>query len=234
MEALPGCRWRKPGGSALTGVLPPTDISQGCEMTPEVGLKNEASAHAYSIRSSLMPHVRRIVLAGTGVSPLVGRHYYQPLVHVAQAELVCLPWAGLAHVEDAVAFLRSELAGETLSLVGHSQGGLIAAVYASRWPDDVAHVVTIGAPLQGSMLCYLPALFPASLDMRPGNTPRVTCHPGMVNVVGLRDSLVLPYHSGLVSGAKHVRVDCGHLRLPVHPDTLTVVGDVLAEQKVAA
>jgi hypothetical protein len=26
-----------------------TDISQGCEMTPEWELKNEASAHAYSI-----------------------------------------------------------------------------------------------------------------------------------------------------------------------------------------
>ena len=171
--------------------------------------------------------MRRIVLAGTFVSPLVGKHYYGPLVDVARAELVCLPYAGMGHVDDAVAYLRSELAGERLSLVGHSQGGLIAAVYASRWPGDVGHVVTIGAPLQGSMLCYLPALFPASWDMRPGNTPRVTCHPGMVNVVGLRDSLVLPYHSGLVSGATHVRVDCGHLRLPVHPDTLTVVGDVL-------
>ena len=48
-------RWRPfqvAAGENPTREISLTDISQGCEMTPEVGLKNEASAHAYSTISS--------------------------------------------------------------------------------------------------------------------------------------------------------------------------------------
>jgi hypothetical protein len=47
MEALPGCRWGKPESKDST------DDSRGRELTPEVALKNGASAHAHSI--TLLP-----------------------------------------------------------------------------------------------------------------------------------------------------------------------------------
>lgn len=168
-----------------------------------------------------------VLVAGTGVTSRFGRWYYRPLTAATSGHLMVLPWYGLAPVEHAIQALRAELAGEKVNLLGHSQGGLVAAAYATRWPDEVATVITLAAPLSGTVLCHLPQPFPAGLDMRPGNTPEVGLHPGMVNVVARRDRLVLPYTSGLLPGAQHVRVDTGHLGLPAHPETLRIVHEAL-------
>src|SRR6266542_2356644 len=44
---------------------------------------------------------------------------------------------------------RSGLNHETIDLLGHSDGGLIALRYALRWPDRVRTLIIVGSPVRG-------------------------------------------------------------------------------------
>jgi pimeloyl-ACP methyl ester carboxylesterase len=44
--------------------------------------------------------------------------------------------------------IRAETGAERVGLVGHSWGGIVAAIMAARWPDEVGPLVLIGCPYQ--------------------------------------------------------------------------------------
>ncbi len=55
----------------------------------------------------------------------------------------------LARLARDVEDTRSGLNDETIDLLGHSYGGLIALRYALRWPDRVRTLIIVGCPVRG-------------------------------------------------------------------------------------
>jgi len=69
--------------------------------------------------------------------------------------------------------------GRKVHLIGHSLGGIIARSLATQRPDEIASVITLGAPLRGTVL-----------------------HPSVLNAAKLVRKQILDQHGG------HVLPDC--------------------------
>jgi len=176
-----------------------------------------------------MSTVRRYVIAGTIVPQPVANAYYAALANRAEAEILVLPHGGLGSVEATVDHMIDVLCLQegTVELIGHSQGGLVAAMIAARCPEAVQRVITIGAPLGGSLWCRLPPLFPAMHDM---SVPHPLCScVDMVNIVGSHDKVVVPWTSGLIPGSVHHVVPTGHLGLVNHRSVLAIVAGLFGD-----
>ncbi|MBA3978158.1 MAG: hypothetical protein H0X50_08225 [Nitrosopumilus sp.] len=67
-------------------------------------------------------------------------------------------------------YVLQQARSEQVNIVGHSKGGLDARVYLYRGTNDVAHLIMIGTPNNGSPQAelYIDAeCLPASADLRP-------------------------------------------------------------------
>ncbi len=52
---------------------------------------------------------------------------------------------------------KSPIKNQTFSIMGHSYGGLIARIYAQKYPSSLLHtLITVGSPHQGTALAYKP------------------------------------------------------------------------------
>jgi triacylglycerol esterase/lipase EstA (alpha/beta hydrolase family) len=71
------------------------------------------------------------------------------------------------HVAEKAASIRAETGQSQLILIGHSMGGLVSALYATKLApaDSVTDVITLGSPLGGTHLARL-ALGPNGKEMR--------------------------------------------------------------------
>lgn len=166
---------------------------------------------------------RRFVIAGTGVLQPFANAYYRALAERADACVLALPHGGIGPVDESVARITEVVsaAGGPVELIGHSQGGLVAAMLARSCPVLVRRVVTIGAPLAGTLWCRVPVPVPGLHDMA---VPHAICPADRItNIVGSHDTVVVPWQSGLVPGAVHHVVPAGHIALPNHPVVLDIV-----------
>lgn len=59
--------------------------------------------------------------------------------------------------------------GERISILGHSQGGLVAISLGKRFPNKVDKVVSLGVPYDGTYVAYLNYFVPGARDMVPGS-----------------------------------------------------------------
>lgn len=78
-------------------------------------------------------------------------------------------------IDECVQQLFKEIPQKAkVSLVGHSLGGVIAAIIAADYPDRVENLVTISAPLMGSKaaltLRWMPGALPILNDIVPNGT----------------------------------------------------------------
>lgn len=159
---------------------------------------------------------RVLLVAGTGASQPWAGIFYSRLVGATGATLVTLPHLGLGHTMRSVEQLaeRIKRIGEPVVLIGHSQGGLSAALVALYYPDLVSATITIAAPLAGTIWC--PKHIPIS-SLRCMSRESRLCSswhpiPNMHNMVGTADVVVVPVESGLLDGAEHtVFHGVGHL-----------------------
>lgn len=95
------------------------------------------------------------------------------------AELIPLPWIGALSVDRSVEHFSRAIDRLLLArklglmtprfVVGHSQGGVVAAHYGSEHLDTVMHTVLVGAPINGSWLSSLLPMFPAAHDLTSGS-----------------------------------------------------------------
>ena len=109
---------------------------RGIWMTSSQGrnLRRRAALTPSTARSDGRP-VTTIVVTGTGVCSTVAFGYYAPLGHlVPGSKLHILEWWGLASVQRSVDRLvrRLHRASTPVNLIGHSQGGLVAAALRAK------------------------------------------------------------------------------------------------------
>ncbi len=141
--------------------------------------------------------------------------------------------------------------GRKVHLIGHSLGGMIARATAAQMPDDVASVITLGAPLRGMALHR--NVFRArelvrqfirlkhGRDVLPGcYTGRCTCQFAGALRGGLSDSIaqtaIYTQHDGVVdwryclTGDTNVDVEVSgtHLGLAISPSVYSVIAHRLA------
>lgn len=115
------------------------------------------------------------IIAGTGIPHTVAQRFYAPLAagH-SEARIIGLPMLGFGGMQgccDEIATaMEDELGqGQRIHLIGHSQGGLIAAYLACLFPRDVVQAEAISAPFGGTPVAGLTKFVPAAADMVAGS-----------------------------------------------------------------
>ncbi len=132
-------------------------------------------------------------------------------------------------VEMKVSQIEKETGRRDLILIGHSMGGIVCSLYATRKApqDTVTDVITIGSPLQGTHMAKL-AIGPGGREMKIGsellqeldlelrkNKTIRFCHIGAKT-----DEIVIPHTSALPSShlSEQFTVnDIGHASLLYSP-----------------
>ena len=177
---------------------------------------------------------RVLIITGTAVPPFVAKTVYGPLMNALGAELTNLKTMGLAHTMRSVEAAKAVVdTGETpVALIGHSQGGLVAAMLDDLYPELFSKVITLGAPLTGTSLCHLFMPVPSLRSMSHGSRTTAALHslPNMHNIVGTNDKLIIPQSSGLLPGAHHHVVEgVSHTGLIYDGRVLALIRTILAE-----
>jgi hypothetical protein len=178
------------------------------------------------------PARRTLLVAGTFVGRPAAGVAYRRLAHTIDAEVITLDHLGLVHTRTSVGKVmrRIDALGEPVNLVGHSQGGVVAALIAQTDPQAVGTVVTLGAPLHGTVLSRTALPFAGLRCMVRDSRLCCELQPNthMHNVVGTADHMVMPYSSGLLAaGPHHVLHKIGHLGLILDSRVVRLVDGIL-------
>ncbi len=106
-------------------------------------------------------------------------------------------------MKQKVEEIQRHYPGRKLTIVGHSMGGIISARYAANCShtDHIEKIITLGSPLQGTILAYL-GLGKCAKEMRR-NSPYLhqleqdlmTKNVAFINVGSHADLIVLPSNS---------------------------------------
>jgi pimeloyl-ACP methyl ester carboxylesterase len=110
-------------------------------------------------------------------------------------------------IQGAVTWLRDLLDAldvRKVSMVGHSMGGLITALFAAQWPDRLTAIV-LAAPAiafaHKSVMPFLPSLGREALLLRPGFVPTLlwdTARAGLFTLLrASREMLSMDIHNEL-------------------------------------
>lgn len=133
--------------------------------------------------------------------------------------------------------IREQTGAETVHVIGHSLGGVIARYHVQKQGGDayVRSLVTLGSPHAGTMTAYL---LPTRLarQLRPGSKllgelaePAPGCRTRFLSVWSELDQIMIPQRTARLAHpdldvVNHRVADVGHLSLPVDP---TIVHTVL-------
>ena len=131
--------------------------------------------------------------------------------------------------------LRSRSAGNTITIVAHSMGGLVArAALRGARPGLIGRIITIGAPNHGTALaCWF--RWPSARQMCPGSgwlEELNACQEGRLGIhittlYSLDDNYIIPASSARFQGARTIELrGLGHLGLLA---SKTVLEHVMSE-----
>lgn len=134
----------------------------------------------------------------------------------------------------------ADAAGEPVTLIGVSLGGIMARLMAHRHPDRVREVVTISSPFAGSPRATNVWRFFELLSGERIDDPRVQALAAEIAApLPVPTTAIWSASDGLVAGAachdaacRAIEVESGHLAVQLNPDVLRVVGQVLASGRV--
>jgi pimeloyl-ACP methyl ester carboxylesterase len=181
---------------------------------------------------------KAIVVTGTGFCHPAALCYYAPLLRrLDPAELHTLDRWGLGFIQRSVDRLvrRLEELDAPATLIGHSQGGLVAALALETASHLLSQVVTVCAPLGGTAWTSAWWPIPSAREMsraRRSEHSWLTASK-MVNIVASNDRVVVPYRSGLVAGAEHhVISGVGHSGIIWDARLHRLVGEVVRRPSV--
>lgn len=171
--------------------------------------------------------MQRIIIAGTGANQWAAEFWYRPLAQALDAKIMCLCGFGLDHPIRTVHKIIQLREGDDCQLIGHSQGGLVAAMAAGVL--DIDKVVTLGAPLRGVTYPSLPIDFPGLAYMRATNKAleRLIGNENMMTISTEMDSLVPP-SSAHLDGTQQIYLKApGHTWMPHSRKITSIVKEFL-------
>jgi len=185
----------------------------------------------------------------------LGRLGYAPVRSALSVNAGCLRRLR-EHVEEEIA-RRSNGKGETLALIGHSRGGLIARAIAASFQARVSHLVLLGSPIGalresiqrgenltpptqiGRMMSHASTLARRVLDpdcdypvcdceFVHDATRRLSRDTKLISIVSRDDQVVSP-DSARTPAHHRVEVGGGHVGLVYNPQVYRELGRFLAE-----
>ena len=129
-----------------------------------------------------------------------------------------------ARIAAAIDRIRAATGAESVDVVAHSMGGLVARAYVrSRGADcGITRLVTLGTPHQGTQIFRRLAHDPMLVQMRPDSPllQRLAADdpvPTLVECIAIYstgDAVVIPPHNGYYKGAFNIEVaGTGHMSL---------------------
>jgi pimeloyl-ACP methyl ester carboxylesterase len=148
----------------------------------------------------------------------------------------------LAGVERRFREIRQKH-GCTITVIGHSLGGVIARDLAKRFPEDVRQLVTLGSPIHLPTATNVAGFFrlvsrfhPMALDrtLEEVNRPPPAAVP--VTALYTRSDGIVAWQSCLEaegSSRENIEVESDHSTLPSNLHTLLIVADRLAQPEGA-
>lgn len=131
-------------------------------------------------------------------------------------------------LHDVIETCRKETQSETVSLVTHSMGGLVARAYLFRYGSShVDRLITLACVHHGTRLARLGQGLDAR-EMRPGSAWLATLpEPAPVSTVSIwsqHDNFIASQTSSRLAGAKNIALSgIGHLTFVFSPHILTLV-----------
>lgn len=175
-------------------------------------------------------------LGGADASTIALRCYLQGVGHHVQG------WQLGTHQRHVLTTLQRfsrrlhtavEAAGQPITLIGWSLGGVIAREAARDRPDHVAQVITMGSPINGPRHTSIPRLYDtkatANLDRlisyrkrRPIGVPVTAIHSRRDGIVNWRHAID---HD--TPTAVNIEVTSSHLGLGLDPDVWKIIVDTL-------
>jgi pimeloyl-ACP methyl ester carboxylesterase len=155
--------------------------------------------------------------------------------------------AGAADLGEHIERICAQTGHDTVHVIGHSLGGLIARYHVQRQGGDrrVASLVTLGTPHQGSLWAHLLPT-PLVRQLRPGSPllrelaePAPGCRTPITAIYSNLDEMVVPTSSGR---CEHPDLDTrnvlvkgiGHMSLPMNRGVADEVAATLAGVRRAA
>jgi hypothetical protein len=148
---------------------------------------------------------------------------------------------GAAHLGAHIERICQQTGYDSVHVVGHSLGGLIARYHVQRQGGDarVESLVTLGTPHQGSVLAHvgptplIRQLRPGSAVLRELTAPAPDCRTRITAIYSDLDQMVLPTSSGRCDHpdltVRNVLVrGIGHMSLPRHRAVVDEVAATLA------
>lgn len=169
------------------------------------GYLHDASAWVY--------HIRQLKKAGLGpIYALNLGHPFRSMDRYAK------------NVREYAARIEKETGRSDLTLIGHSMGGLVSTLYATRIapPDTVKQVITIGSPLGGTLVARI-GIGPNAREMERNSELTIRLRKEIAQSkipfyqIGTKtDQLVIPYSSAFVGDhpdRQFLLEDIGHVAL---------------------
>ncbi|HVW40203.1 MAG TPA: alpha/beta fold hydrolase [Amycolatopsis sp.] len=201
----------------------PTGIGHRWALTPTPD--HEAAARPLVVLPGLADNTSiftelKQALESCGAGPVVSFSYgWLDDVRVAAARLA-----------DQIEQLCTVTRSDSVDIVGHSLGGLIARYYVQRLGGHprVGTLITIATPHGGTIAARLPSPLPVTRQLRPGSDlllelaePAPGCATDFVAFCGSADELILPTRNALLEHpdlrVRNVLVHgAGHLAIATH------------------
>lgn len=169
-------------------------------------------------RSAWIYHKRRLL--GQGLGPVYTISLGYPFLPIGEY---------VKRVEAKALQIEQETGRKDLILIGHSMGGIICSLYATKIapPGKVTDIITIGSPLAGTSVAKI-AIGPDAREMETGSKLMEELQEEIRLAKGIRfyhiatktDQLVIPYTSEIIEGhpkRQLVLADIGHASLLYSP-----------------
>jgi triacylglycerol lipase len=133
--------------------------------------------------------------------------------------------------------LREQTGSDSVHIIGHSLGGLIARYFVQRLGGDAAvdTLITLGSPHRGSMLAHLLPGTPLVRQLRPGSDllaeldePAPGCQTRFLAVWSHLDPVIVPHDAARIPhpdlAIEHLELDyVGHMSMVIDPRTTRAV-----------
>lgn len=124
--------------------------------------------------------------------------------------------------------------GGKVTVIGHSLGGMLARGMASRWPDTVAQVITLGSPVQGMKVHPLVAATAERVRGSCNGSCMIELQAdlpatiGETSIFSKRDGIVDWQTSTRGGSAGQIEVGGTHIGMIVNPQVYRAIGALLA------